>query len=108
MFRTLALASVAVIALSISAAQAADAPSTANVTVNFADLNLSRAYDAQVLASRLVGAAKSVCLSTGHVNDLRDCEQFAVTNAITSIEDNLDMNVRVHLSMNAGQEMANP
>jgi UrcA family protein len=108
MFRTAILATAAVLALSISAAQAADAPSQASVTVNFADLNLGHATDAQVLAVRIAAAAKSVCLSTGHVNDLHDCEEFAVTNAIASIENGLDHNVRVHLTMNAGQEMANP
>ncbi len=108
MLRNIILASAALVAVTMSAAQAADAPSTASVTVNIADLNLAHASDAQVLATRIAAAAKQVCLSTGHQNDLSDCEQYAVANAISSIESDLDHNVRVHLTTIANRESANP
>jgi UrcA family protein len=56
MFRT--FTTVAILALTISAAQAAG-----DVVVRFGDLDLAKASDAQVLAGRVHAAAALVCLS---------------------------------------------
>lgn len=53
MFRTFMTA--AILALTVTAAQAGD------VTVHVADLDLTRAQDAQILATRVQAAAKTAC-----------------------------------------------
>ena len=58
MFRTFTTA--AILALTVTAAQAGD-----SVTVRFGDLDLAKAKDAQVLASRVHAAAALVCASEG-------------------------------------------
>jgi UrcA family protein len=58
MFRTFITA--AILALTITAAQAGD-----SVTVRFGDLDLAKASDAQVLAGRVHAAATLVCASDG-------------------------------------------
>jgi UrcA family protein len=110
MFRILTAA--AILALTAATAQAEDLTS-ASVTVDYGDLNLFHASDAQVLAERLSSAAKSVCLSTGYANGLlQDCMDAAVSNAKASIESSmeskLDQNIRVHLDTGTRQAMANP
>jgi UrcA family protein len=56
MFRTFATA--AILALTVTAAQAGD-----TVTVHVGDLDLTRAQDAQILATRVNAAAKTACTS---------------------------------------------
>jgi UrcA family protein len=94
LFRSLTAA--ALLALGLTAAHAEDF-SLVSTTVPFGDLNLSKPTDAKVLAGRLVGAAKSVCLQANPDIDspvlMQQCIGSAISMAMTEIEDRLDQDV---------------
>lgn len=87
-FTALGVATLSLFALSANATSVAD-PSTQ--TVEFKDLDLSRASDAKRLYRRLRMAASEVCVnyaqSTGMPGNTprARCEQAALTNAIEAI-----------------------
>lgn len=72
-------------------------------TVSFADLNLSQAADAKVLAGRLAEAAKSVCLKANP--DLampalmQQCTMSAIGTGMAGLEDVLDQNAHAKLAV---------
>ncbi len=72
--------------------------STANIpeiniqsqAVNYADLNLTQAEDAQTLYTRLRRTAESVCDDTSRkslreMNEARECKEFALDQAVREI-----------------------
>jgi UrcA family protein len=105
MLRTLA---TAILALGITAAHAADGAST---DVTYGDLDLSQAADAKVLADRLQGAAKSVCLEANPDGIapamLQNCVTGSVSTAMVQIESRLDQAVHDKL-INVRTAMQSP
>ncbi len=72
--------------------------STANIpeisiqskSVNYADLNLNQAEDAQTLYTRLRRTAESVCEDTHRkslreMNEQRECKEFALDQAVREV-----------------------
>jgi UrcA family protein len=100
MLRTFATA--ALLALSVTAAQAGDAPPSVNVA--FGDLNLSHPADAKILAGRLQAAAIHVChdatdglygVAADHV--MRECVRDAIDVALAHIASSQTNAVRANL-----------
>jgi UrcA family protein len=91
----------ALLALSITAAQAEDA-SNASTLVSYADLDLSKPVDARTLAARLQDAATAVCLKANPENlspmALESCVDMSVHLAMARIESDMDEAVRDKLS----------
>jgi len=91
----------ALLALSITAAQAEDA-SNASTLVSYADLDLSQPVDARTLAARLQDAATAVCLKANPDNlgatALESCVDMSVHLAMARIESDMDQAVRYKLS----------
>ena len=92
MLRTLATAAALAltITLNVTTAHAADdAPNHASTDVYYGDLDLSQAADAKVLADRLQGAAKSVCLETNPTGVspalMRHCVDGSVSMAMVRV-----------------------
>jgi UrcA family protein len=96
MLRTLTV--TALLALSITAAQADDA----STLVSYADLDLSKPIDARTLAARLQDAATAVCLKANPENlssmALESCVDMSVHLAMARIESDMDEVVRDKLS----------
>jgi UrcA family protein len=96
MLRTLTV--TALLALSITAAQAEDA----STLVSYADLDLSKPVDARTLAARLQDAATAVCLKANPENlspvALESCVDMSVHLAMARIESDMDGAVRDKLS----------
>ena len=96
MLRTLTI--TAVLALSVTAAQAEDA----STMVSYADLDLSKPVDARTLAARLQDAATAVCLKANPDNlgatALENCVDLSVRLAMARIESDMDQAVRYKLS----------
>jgi UrcA family protein len=90
---------------------AAHADASASTNVAFGDLNLSNPADAKVLADRLQGAAKEVCLKAnpeiGSQAVMQDCIDSAIAMAMGRIETRMDENVRANL-VNVRTSMATP
>jgi UrcA family protein len=112
MLRTLATAAALAIALNVTAALAADdAPNYASTNVYYGDLDLSQAADAKVLADRLQGAAKSVCLATNPNSIspalMRHCVDGSVGMAMSQIASHMGEAVRAKLG-NVRTAMQNP
>ena len=88
MLRTLTL--TALLALSVTAAQAEDA----STLVSYADLDLSKPVDARTLAARLQDAATAVCLKANPENlgatALESCVDMSVRLAMARIESDMD------------------
>ena len=85
---------------------------TFSTTVNFGDLDLSRASDAQVLYSRLRAAAKSVC-GTADARNLRmrqfavECYQQSLSNAVADVSNaNLTALLAADRSIRVAQRIA--
>ena len=99
MLRTLTV--TALLALSITAAQAEDA-SNASTLVSYADLDLSKPVDARTLAARLQDAATAVCLKANPENlqsmALENCVNMSVRMAMSRIESDMDEAVHDKLS----------
>jgi UrcA family protein len=86
---TLATLAASVLLGTATAAPAVDAPS---VKVTYSDLNLASEAGTQVLYSRIVSAARSVCFADdvdsrdlGAVASERQCEQLAIANAVSAV-----------------------
>ncbi|HEY4265591.1 MAG TPA: UrcA family protein [Micropepsaceae bacterium] len=84
------IATAAFFALTLNAAQAAEAPPSINVA--FGDLNLSRSADTKILAERLEIAAAKVCRGAGaglspvaEMYVVRGCVKDAIHIALASI-----------------------
>jgi UrcA family protein len=96
MLRTLTV--TALLALSITAAQAEDA----STLVSYADLDLSKPVDARTMAARLQDAATAVCLKANPENlgatALESCVDMSVRLAMARIESDMDGAVRDKLS----------
>jgi len=96
MLRTLTV--TALLALSITAAQAEDA----STLVSYADLDLSKPVDARTLAARLQDAATAVCLKANPENlgpvALESCVDMSVHLAMARIQSDMDEAVRNKLS----------
>jgi UrcA family protein len=96
MLRTLTV--TALLALSITAAQADDA----STLVSYADLDLSKPVDARTLAARLQDAATAVCLKANPENlssmALQNCVDMSVHLAMARIQSDMDEAVRDKLS----------
>ena len=96
MLRTLTV--TALLALSITAAQAEDA----STLVSYADLDLSKPVDARTLAARLQDAATAVCLKANPENlgpvALENCVDMSVHLAMARIQSDMDEAVRNKLS----------
>lgn len=92
MFR--ALATAALLAITVTAAQAESA--TPESVVTYGDLNLSKPQDAAILADRLQVAAKEVCLAANDTKApirkilVRRCVDMAVTRATAQIRDEIE------------------
>jgi UrcA family protein len=104
MLRTLATAAALAltITLNVTAAHAADeAPDHASTNVVYGDLDLSQAADAKILADRLQGAARSVCVAANPNGVspalLRNCVDGSVSMAMSQIASHLDEAVRAKL-----------
>ncbi len=81
-----------------SAAVAAPATETRQVTVNYADLNLKSAAGVEALYSRLRTASRQVCgsasgLDVASARDMRACRARALSGAVAKI-DNAALNAR--------------
>ena len=100
MLRTITTA--ALLALSITAAQANDIQPS--VTVAFGDLNLSHPADAKILAGRLEAAAVQVCHAAGSglvgaaaFKEMHACTDTAISMALNRIQAAIGQAVRAHL-----------
>ena len=86
----ISLASTAVLSLVLNAAHAEEAPKS--LTVQFADLDLSKDAGAATLFNRIKGAAKKVCSAHSGGTTLRDkqqhaaCIEFALSNAVARVD----------------------
>jgi len=87
----LRLTSTAVLSLVVlNAAYADEAPKS--LTVQFADLDLSKSEGAATLFNRIKGAAKQVCSAHSGGATLRDkqrytaCIEFALSNAVARVD----------------------
>jgi len=86
----ISLASSLVVGLVLNVAHAADAPKS--LTVQFADLDLSKDAGVARLFDRLKGAAKRVCSAQSGGTSLRDqqqyaaCVGFALSNAVARVD----------------------
>jgi len=84
------LASSALLGLFLSSAYADDAPKS--LTVQFADLDLSKDAGVARLFDRLKGAARKVCSAHSGGTTLRDqehyaaCVQFALSTAVARVD----------------------
>ena len=84
------LASAAVLGLALNAAYGEEAPKT--VTVQFADLDLSKDAGLAMLFDRMKGAATRVCSGHRGGTALRDtqqyaaCVDFALSNAVARVD----------------------
>jgi len=84
------LASAAVLGLALNAAYGDEAPKT--MTVQFADLDLSKSAGLASLFDRLKGAASRVCSGHSGGTTLRDkqqyaaCVDFALSNAVARVD----------------------
>jgi UrcA family protein len=84
------LASIVVLTLGLDAAYAEEAPKS--LTVQFADLDLSKDAGAATLFNRIKGAAQSVCSTHSGGTTLRDkqqhaaCVEFALSNAVARVD----------------------
>lgn len=84
------LASATVLGLALNAAYGEEAPKT--VTVQFADLDLSKDAGLARLFDRVKGAAKSVCSAHSGGTTMRDkqqydaCVDFALSNAVARVD----------------------
>ena len=84
------LASAAVLGLALNAAYGEEAPKT--LTVQFADLDLSKDAGLARLFDRLKGAATRVCSGQSGGTTLRDqqqyaaCVDFALSNAVARVD----------------------
>jgi UrcA family protein len=84
------LASTALLSLVLNAAYAEEAPKF--LTVQFADLDLSKDAGAATLFNRLKGAASRVCSAHSGGTTLRDkqqyaaCVEFALSNAVARVD----------------------
>lgn len=84
------LASTALLSLVLNAAYAEEAPKS--LTVQFADLDLSKDAGAATLFNRLKGAASRVCSAHSGGTTLRDkqhyaaCVEFALSNAVARVD----------------------
>ncbi len=91
------IATAALLALGITAAQADDA----STHVDYGDLDLSRPADAKVLADRLQDAAKLMCLKANPDGlasaKLENCVTVSVRMAMSQIESSLDQAVHAKL-----------
>ena len=86
----ISLASTAVLSLVLNAAYAEEAPKS--LTVQFADLDLSKDAGAATLFNRIKGAAKRVCSTHSDGTTLREkqkyaaCIEFALSNAVARVD----------------------
>jgi UrcA family protein len=86
----ISLASTAVLSLVLNAAYADEAPKS--LTVQFADLDLSKDAGAATLFNRIKGAAIRVCSAHGGGATLRDkqrhaaCVDLALSNAVARVD----------------------
>jgi len=84
------LASTVVLSLVVNAAYADEAPKS--LTVQFADLDLSKDAGAATLFNRIKGAALKVCSAHSGGTTLRDkqqhaaCVEFALPNAVARVD----------------------
>ncbi|MDJ0879881.1 MAG: UrcA family protein [Halieaceae bacterium] len=76
----------------LSAVSTANLPeiSIQSLPVNYADLNLNQAEDAQTLYTRLRRTAEIVCEDTRRkslqeMNDQRECREFAIDQAVREV-----------------------
>lgn len=86
----ISLASSIALSLVLNAAHADDAPKS--LTVQFADLDLSKDAGAATLFNRIKGAALKVCSAHSSGTTLRDkqqhaaCVEFALSNAVARVD----------------------
>jgi UrcA family protein len=86
----ISLASIVVLGLVLNTAYAAEAPKS--LTVQFADLDLTKNAGAAALFKRIKGAALGVCSAHSGGTTLRDkeqhaaCVEFAVSNAVARVD----------------------
>jgi UrcA family protein len=86
----ISVASTAFLSLVLNAAYADEAPKS--LTVQFADLDLSKDEGAAALFNRIKGAAKQVCSAQSSGMTLRDkqrhaaCIEFALSNAVARVD----------------------
>jgi UrcA family protein len=99
MLRTFATAATLAlgITLNVTAARADDA----STNVTYGDLDLSQPADAKILADRLQGAARSVCLAANPdgiaPSMLQNCITGSISMAMSQIESRLDQAVHAKL-----------
>lgn len=79
--------------IAVNAAQASDTPDTPkSLTVQFADLDLSKPEGAATLFGRMRSAAQNVCRAHQGGTTLRDkqsheaCVEFALSNAVAKVD----------------------